>query len=266
VPVLERFGFALFLYIYQVHRGYGEPLGYALFLLGLASTLGALQPGEATERLRHPRVMFGSGVAFAAAMLVRPNLAVGSLVVAIVATAVFLHRGRLASLVALGAGMSLVLFGLWHNWWFGHRLVPFSVPEATAPNLILPPALWGEALGDLARGRFGSAALAKVASHIRSWNAPSDLYRVPVLLAALAPLAWWRRDVAVATLAAVALSQQVMLFFYNAGGRYSYIAWMLTFLAFLAVWRERLLPAIVQWRLQRNAAPLRASRFAVWRR
>jgi hypothetical protein len=257
VPVLERFGFALFLDIYQVHLGYAEPLGYGLFTFGLIGVLGALKPGEATEAFRRPGFLFACGAAFAAAMIVRGNLAAGGLVVAAASTAVLLRRWRLASLVGLGAGMSLVLIGLWHNYAFGGRLVPFSVPETNLPNLTMPPSLWAAALGDLLHGDFRSAAVSRMLGQLHGWNAPSDFYRVIVFFVALVPLAWWRGDPAVATLAAVAVAQQAVLFFYNAGGRYAYLAWTLSFLAFLVVWRERVQPAIARRRGRSgNAQPL----------
>jgi hypothetical protein len=67
-------------------------------------------------------------------------------------------------------------------------------------------------------------------AHLGEWNGLTDFYRLPMVAIALFVLLQKQREMAVRIVAAAAVAQQGMLLFYNASGRYSYMAWMLCFL------------------------------------
>ena len=106
-----------------------------------------------------------------------------------------------------------------------------------------PQAYW-DALRSLAALNFQSEAWLRMTAHLRDWNGLSDIYRLPLFAVAVYAFLRPRTSPILRVIAGAALAQQVVLFFYNPGGRYAYMAWMLCFFVFVAVLREEIVPAV----------------------
>jgi hypothetical protein len=240
-PVLERFGFAQFLYVKEMLKGFPEPLGYAAFLGGLAlvaryvpTSIGPPLPG------RMPTLLIG--LAFALSVVMRPNLAIAAtLVLAFVALWLFFEK-RWRELPGMALGFSPVLLLALHNWEFGGKFVPLTSTALISATLQTPPSVYFGALQEVLQRNFTGPDLTQVVRQLGNWNHWSDFYRVVAVFVVL-----WiavRRSTmpSMRGLAVVALSLQAVLLFYFPAGRYSYLAWLLVFVIFIAAIREVFLP------------------------
>jgi hypothetical protein len=254
IPIGVIFGSSLVLYIKWAARGFGDPAAYALFLTGCILLLGRADTG--------PRDRFaaalGAGLAFAAALFVRPNLApaAGILLGGAGLAALWQHQFRRVAGMCLGflpvLGMAL------HNWVYGGVLVFFTSTLNAA--IFMPPSTYLAALSELLRLDFAGEHLIRAARQIGAWLAgPAEsMVTVPLNLAAIVVLVrvalWrsadpWLRLIALATLA-----QQCVGLFFILYARYYYLSWLLTLLV-VAVWMHReglgqlrrRFPALTEW-------------------
>ncbi len=242
-PLLERFGFAHFLYVKEMLKGFPEPLGYGAFLGGLAlvasyvpTSMGPPLPG------RMPALLIG--LAFALSVAMRPNLAIAAaLVLTLLALWLFAER-RWSELAGMALGFSPLLLLMLHNWEFGGEFVPLTSNATISANLQTPPSVYFGALQEVVQRNFAGADLAQVARQLGNWNHWSDFYRVLAVFVVIWIAARPRTAPSMRALAFVALSLQAVLFFYLPAGRYSYLAWLLVFVILIATIREVFLPLV----------------------
>ena len=120
------------------------------------------------------------------AVIFRPNLApaVGVLLGGVGLAA--LWRRQFGRIAALCLGFSAILLTLWHNWHFGGVLVPLSANMAAPNVLMMTPAGYLAALGELARFDFAGPNLARAASQIVALlSGPAGLwFTIPLHVAA----------------------------------------------------------------------------------
>lgn len=238
-PVFERMGFAQFLYVREMWKGFPEPIGYGAFLAALALT-AQLRPDKIAQTCQLTLPTAWIGLALALSVALRPNLAIASALLVILLAIWLAIHGNWRGLIFLGIGLSPIILVPLHNWYFGGRLVLLTSNAFIPANLRAPPSMYLQAIYELLLGDAAGPNVTRVAQHLAQWNSLSDVYRLPILAATL----WaalrsgshpWLRG-----LALIALSLQAVLFFYFASGRYAYLAWLLTFLVFLIVLWESL--------------------------
>ena len=205
--------------------GYAEPLAYSLFVLAMA--LAVVQPKNDAAGVARGALC---GALFALALFIRPNLAIaGVLVLAAVGARLLSHRNyRLTLALALGA--SLYLFVPLHNYFFGGTWVWFTSAAAIPENLVLPPEHWRIAIV-----LHGEYALSLVAQHIHEWlDTTAKQVLAYVFPVALAIAAWhrlldWRGWILVLGI----IGLHAPFIFYQATGRYAWLAWLMTLVAVL---------------------------------
>jgi hypothetical protein len=242
-PIFERMGFSHMNYIYQLHRGHAEPLGYGAFLAAMAVLLPSTRHGS-RSLAASPAFALVGGLLLALAVASRPNLALGAAVVATGACFILLHERSFRSIPAFVLGGATIFIVLLHNIVFGGRFVLLSDVTTNPFNLRMTPTAYWDAFRAGLGLAFDSIAWIRMVEHLREWNSPSDFYRLPILGITFYVVLQRKYGVAVRTIAAAAIVQQGMLLFYNASGRYAYLAWMLCFLTSAVYFREELLPVL----------------------
>ena len=172
IPIGVLFGSSLVLYIKWAARGFGDPAAYALFLTGCIALLGRADSG--------PRDRFaaalGAGLAFAAALFVRPNLAPAAAILLGGAGLAALWQSQFRRLTGLCLGFLPVLGMALHNWVYGGVLVLFT--STTGLAMSMPPSAYLAALQELLRFDFAGEQLARAIRQVGDWLAgPSEVRR-----------------------------------------------------------------------------------------
>jgi len=248
-PLLSAYGASLADYAVLAARGYAEPLGYALFLAGLA---GLLRLSTGPVPAGSWALATATGLALALAVWMRVNLSLAAALLVLVGIAM---QWRRAGPAAPAVWMLLVGFApvglmLVHNLVFAGAAVPLTTTGRNVELLLAPPTVWAEAASALLRGDVAAEAVDRVAGQAERWLGPWHRWPLP---AALALLLLWPGRVAPAVrlTAATAAVLHLGLLFYVPDGRYAWMAWTLTGLALagqLATTTER----------PRDAGPARA--------
>lgn len=227
---------------------YSESVSYPVALLGLLVGLHAL-----TGKLRRDCLFFAA-LLLAVAVLLRPNLLPASgLFLAYLGWCQSRHHWLSAG-VALVLGFAPTLLLLLHNLSFGGEFVLLTRASDIPENLLAPPSLYLEALGDLLSGRTESAAVGRVGDHLSSWLGIGGGMYVALLLASLliallfaavtGRLAAMVRaavsllDRPLVALCIFAIGLQAVLLFYQSTGRYGQLAQIVSGIVFIVLfWR-----------------------------
>jgi hypothetical protein len=254
-PLFERMGFSHLNFIYQVHRGHGEPLGYGALLAAMGLLLPSVRSGSKSLASDSPALAVAGGLLLALAVATRPNLVPGAAVIAAGATYIFLRQRDFSPILPLVLGGSTVFLVLLHNLVFGGRFVLLSDVATNPFNLRMTPEAYWDAFRAMFGLAFNSEPWLRMMAHLGEWNGLSEIYRLPLVIITIYVVMQRRSVMTIRIIAAAALAQQSVLFFYNASGRYAYMAWMLCFLVSVFFVREELLP-----RLQRSGIQERLSR------
>jgi 2-polyprenyl-3-methyl-5-hydroxy-6-metoxy-1,4-benzoquinol methylase len=246
-PIFERMGFAQFLYVREMAKGFPEPVGYGAFLAALALVAWSIPVRNAASPFSPmPAVLIGLVLALGVAM--RPNLALAAALLLLMVGAWLLLERRWKEFVALGLGFAPILLIPWHNWYFGGKFVPLTSAALISATFITPPSVYLAALGELLHLDFGGESLALVRRHLHNWNKVTDFYRLIALFAVPWVLIARRYLLALKGLAVIALSMQAVLLFYLPTGRYAYLAWLLVFVIAAVVVQQELLPWLARKR------------------
>jgi hypothetical protein len=237
IPVGVLFGSSLLQYVKWAARGFADPAAYTFFIAGFVLLVGRRGAG--------PRDRFGAafatGLLFALALFVRPNIApaAGILLAGAGLAALWQHEYR--RVAGLTIGFLPVLSMALHNWFYGGVFVLFTSTATHQGTMVMPAAAYLGALAELARFDLAGDHVARAIRQIGGWLAgPSEaVVMAPLHVAAIAVLARvavrggvdpWLRLTACATLV-----QQCVGIFYATAGRYYYLTWLLTLLV-VAVW------------------------------
>jgi hypothetical protein len=241
IPIFERFGFAHFLYVREMWKGFLEPIGYAAFL-GALALIAHYIPTKMGAAPDAPMPTFWVGLAMALSVAMRPNLAVAAALVLAMLGLWLLMERRLVTLAGLAVGFAPILLIPWHNWYFGGEIVPFTSSAFIPTNLRASPMTYVAALEEMLRVEFAGPNLTQVLSHLGNWNSSTDFYRLLPFLVALLVVVQESYAMYLRAIALIAASLQAGLFFLDNRGRYAYLAWLLVFVVFLVVVRENFVP------------------------
>jgi hypothetical protein len=227
-PIFERFGFAHFVYLEEMIKGFPEPLGYTAFLGG-AALLAQYVPTNISGERRGPMPSGLIAFAFALAVALRPNLIVpAALILAMTGGWLLIHK-RWQDITWLVLGFAPVLLISLHNWYFGHELVPLTSSAFAPDNLTAPPSVYWAAIKEIGKIDVSGEALAQVRRQLGRWNGITDFYRVIAILVVVWVLFRQESAASLRGLALVALSMQAILLFYLPNGRYAVLAWLVVF-------------------------------------
>ena len=236
-PVGVLFGTSYLHYVSWAARGYSDTLGAMAFLSGLVLLAGPY--GTRFDDRAAPA--FWGALLMTVAVIFRPNLApaAGVLLGGVGLAAVW--QRRFVRLAALCLGFSAILLTLWHNWYFGGVFVPLSANMAAPNVLMMTPAGYWSALGELARFDFAGPNLAKAASQIVALlSGPAGLWvTIPLHIAAYVILlrvivsSRFEPMLRLTALAALALTPVGLI--YVVAVRYNLVMWLLMALV-VTVW------------------------------
>jgi hypothetical protein len=241
IPLFERFGFAQFLYVREMWKGFPEPIGYAAFL-GALALIAQYVPTRMGPPREGPMPTFWIGLAMALSVAMRPNLAMAAALVLAALGLWLLMEKRLVSLSGLVVGFGPILLIPWHNWYFGSEIVPLTSSAFHPSNLHVSPMSYVAALKEIRRVEFAGPNLTEVLSQLGKWNSWTDFYRLFPLLVALLVVVQGSYPLYLRALALVGVSLHAGLFFYDNKGRYAYVAWLLVFVVFLVLLRDDFIP------------------------
>ena len=203
---------------------------------------------------------FAAGLAWAAAITVRPNLALGGGLALCALMSYFVAIRALASIAAAVLGFSLVGFSLAHNLYFGGEPVPFVYVDPQ--NVGNSPINFIWAAEEILTLNFKGRGLASTIKQLERWSEPHGLFALIFIGALGLSIFEWKRiwrDVRLRILAAAAFGLQATLWVYRPGGRYGHAAWTLT--VFLAI-----LVADARWNASMRLARLLRGKVPTLRR
>jgi len=273
LPIGALFGTTFLQYVKWAARGFADPAAATLFLAGLVALLGPTTAGPG-QRFTPA---FGAGLLFALALWLRPNLAPGAGILLGGAGLAALWQIQFRRVAGLCLGFLPVLGMALHNWIFGGVFVLFSSNAMIPEAILMPPAAYVAAFGELLRLDFSGEHMRRGILQIARWLAGplSFFLMVPLHAAAITILLrvtfWSRRhDLWLRLIAGATLAQHLVALFYLPYERYYYLTWFLTLLV-CAVWmRDEGLELFQKW-FPRTAGwlkrhPLRAwlERVLVW--
>ena len=253
IPIFQQFGFAQFLYVRLMWKGFAEPIGYGAFLGALA--LIAQQIAGRTPPVFNPTRTAAAwiGLALAVSMAIRPNLAVACILILTMLGLWLVMSKKRTALAFLALGFAPILLVPFHNWYFSGQFVPLSSQAFTPRTLITPPSTYIAAIEEVLHLDLAGDNLARVGRHLSSWNKLTDLYRLPILLVTVWVVLRPGYDVTLRGIGLIALSLQIALFFYVPDGRHANLAWLLVFIVFVVVLNKTLLPWILEHRKSGSA-------------
>ena len=237
IPVGALFGSTLVQYIKWAARGFADPAAYTFFLAGLVLLVG--RSGIAM------RDRFGAalatGLLFALALFVRPNIAPAAGILLGGAGLAALWQGQYRRLGGLCIGFLPVLGMALHNWVYGGALVLFTSTASHPGTLVMPLTAYFAALSELVHLDLVGDHVTRAVRHIGAWLAgPSEsVLLAPLHAAAIVVLVrvavWAKVDPWLRLTAWATLVQQCVGLFYATAGRYYYLTWLLTLLV-VVVW------------------------------
>jgi hypothetical protein len=224
-------------YIHWAHLGFPEIFGYVFFLAGLYKILHGL------ESRRFDQFVL-AGLALAAAIFMRPNLAIAGAALLSGTTLLLFTQRQFRNLLALGAAFSPILLMPLHNIWFGEKFVLLTSAATISANLFVQPEAYLLAIKTGLGLANDPKAVSQSVWHVREFLASSNmahrdlgsLIRLGLLIglapALLLPSSKHR------LLAFTCLGLLLPLFFYNPTGRYVLLAWLLTTVASIAAFYQ----------------------------
>jgi hypothetical protein len=155
VPIGMLFGSSLVQYVKWAARGFADPAAYVLFLAGFVLLVGRTAAG--------PRNRFGnacgSGLLFALAIFVRPNLAPMTGILLAGAGLAALWQGQYRRVAGLCVGFLPVLGMALHNWVYGGVFVLLTSTTEHYTTLVTPPSVYPAALAEIMRLDFSGEQL-----------------------------------------------------------------------------------------------------------
>jgi hypothetical protein len=226
----DSIGLGLQAYVQTAELGLPDTFGYVLFLAAVYFGIRLAEREEADKA-------FVSGLLFALAVFVRPNLVLGAAAFLLMCTYKLWRSARYGDLLLLAFGVLPAALMPLHNWIFGHRFVPLTSAADIKENLLMPPskyieaALWILSLG----GSYESFHDAQ--AHLERWltTLPQGskvlhlLVLVGAVVAIIANIGHWR----IATLGITTVALQGTLLFWHPDGRYALLTWLFTTLVFI---------------------------------
>ncbi|MGI8526839.1 MAG: hypothetical protein ACR2K5_11815 [Pseudolabrys sp.] len=261
-PIGALFGSTFYLYVKHAAHGYGDPAAAVFFIAATLGLIGCARSG--------PSLRFGpalrSGLLFALALFVRPNLAIGAAILLGGAGLAALWQLQYRRLAGLCVGFLPVFGATLHNWYYGGAFVLFSTQTSAPASMPMPPYAYGSALwellhlnfsGNVARG--GRQILLMLVGPSESF-AMAPLYAVALVIIVRVTMSArfdnWLRLIAIGTLG---LYTPALFFIYS--DRYLLVAWLFTLLICFVwlcdeglPWIERRYPGLVDGVLRRRGA------------
>ena len=244
VPVLGHLGLWYYNFLHLgADMGHAEPIATALFFAALALVIHHLP----AEKGGYALPGFVACLMFAVAVLCRPNYGPGAAIVIAVVTWRLWRQQRLAEAVIAAAGFVPIFFMVWHNDTFGGVFVLAAASAESRGVLSTPPAAYLEVARNLLNFDFDFSPVR------RQWSRwlHGGIY-LPLLLWLIHDVVRGRLSANARLMAYAALAQHGVLLFWNAKGRFTYLAWALTIFALLPYFEKATRAIARQWRSRQH--------------
>jgi hypothetical protein len=236
-PAGVLFGTSYLHYVTWAARGYSDPLGAMAFLSGLILLAGP----RGTQFDDRAAPAFWGALLLTIAVIFRPNLAPAAGVLLGACGFTALWRCEFGRIAALCLGFSAILLTLWHNRHFGGVWIPLSANMAAPNVLMMTPAGYWSALGELVRLDVAGPNLAKASNQVIALlSGPAGLWiAIPLHVAAYAVLlrviCSGRFEPMLRLIALAALALTPVGLIYLVAVRYNLVMWLLTAIV-VAAW------------------------------
>jgi hypothetical protein len=236
IPFLAEFAWQHSTYEWLASIGLAEPLGYALFLAAVPLLLRDCSRDR--SRSFHGTLWLGASL-FALSVMMRPNLSLPVGVILTIVSLRHIRKGNWKAAVDICLGALPILLIPLHNLYYGGEYRLFT--QINPVSYSAPPRSYLAAFEAVLSGGEATEDSTKVINQIRDWsgNSGTRVGTGALVLAGIlwpAGLSWPMRALGLATLSMHA----PLLFFYDPGGRASYLAWNLTGFLGIAVAAEYL--------------------------
>lgn len=242
IPIFESFGFSNFYMIRQVLMNFAEPLSYLLFFGGICLSVSYIAIPCSGERMNvrdfKPSILFLTGLCFAGAVGLRPNVTIGAAVYLLCLGWPLIKTFSLTKLSILGAGVAPILLIPLHNYYFGHQFVLFTVAAEKSVNLAVQPIEYITFFKGLIMLTPNLQLGVKLLSHFTGEVSLRMPWLYLTLILSLCLLFTRSPALRLArVISLVGLGQFSLTFFFHVGGRYGHLHRSLLLLAIL-MWAE----------------------------
>jgi len=161
---LQVVGFTFEFYFINMWAGFPDLLSYTFLLMGL---MGMIQHFD--DAINFRRFGFYSGISFALAIFMRPNLALMTGVFLLSIAIILIKNRRYKDFCFISAGFSIVLFMPLHNWYFGREFVLFTSSAFIPQNYVSPISVYLQAIKEIVTFDNSSPSLSHVLQHLTLW-------------------------------------------------------------------------------------------------
>ena len=249
---LQPFGLTFEFYFKGMLDGFPSVIAYTFLLMGL---IGIISNFNGKKDFRW--FGFWSGLSFATAIFMRPNIALIIGIFLLLTGVKLLKSKRLIDLAAISVGFSTVLLIPFHNWYFGDKIVLLTSSAFIPTNYISSPSIYLTAIKDLLTFNVSAPAVLHALEHITLWLEGRTFFmhvtsnvnsKAKILMHALALLPvifiaiskkYYINSKSIWILSVSALSQHLTLLFWHPAYRYSAIVWFITFIIALTFFFEK---------------------------
>lgn len=216
LPIFENMGFGFFNYIGQMTRNHAETLAIFLIIYSLAK----ISQNNYFKNVNYFNLFF---VCFLLAFstILRPNfLPTNTLVFFYILFNI--NRDHIKQYIFSILGYLLILFCLFHNYYFANKLVIFT--DSTVHFV------FNETFQTL---NFLNTKSNFLINQISKWNPIYNIHRLIILLFILYSFFKFKNSRFIKLLFTCMISQHIVLILTHPDSRYAYLAWLLTFILFI---------------------------------
>lgn len=221
--ILQNLGLSFYLYVMVVRGGWPDTLGYTAFLSAIFISFKHL-----SDKKIYMKYGLLANFLLFISVFMRPNLAVAAIIIVVyLAFRLFLKK-RYLEIFVTSIGFLPVLFMLWHNFYFGGKLYPFTGSVSLALQSGVHPIVYLNVIKEMLRHNYSGPDIERIISHLHMMF--QQWYKL-ALLAICFFVAFFRHNLSlnVRIIAIVCLSLHFFNFFFFAVYfRYVFLTWALT--------------------------------------
>ena len=224
VPIFENMGFGFFNYIGQITRNHAETLAITLLIYCLAK-ISYKNYFKDVNYLNLLTISFF----LAFSTILRPNFLPTSLLIFIYIL-FNINKNQFHHYIFSCLGYSSILFCLFHNYYFGDKLIIFTDSKVHF--------IYNEAFQNL---NFSNLKSNFYINQIIKWNPLYNIHRVVILIFIIYSFLKYKNSQFIKLLFVSMITQHIVLLVTHPDSRYAYLAWLLTFILFVYYFFKRYL-------------------------
>ena len=231
IPILENMGLGHFNFIWNFARFHAEPIAILLFLSSLYFIIRTQFNNSVLGFF--PILLISASLALS--VFLRPNYFPSSLILFFYLIYFLFNKKKYFLIFSSCFGYLLIFICISHNLFFGKEAYLFT---KSAVNFNLPLLSFFDAIFSIISFNFQNENLSILISQLKIWNPLYNLHRLVMILFILYIFLKRIQPSLNYVIFLCAFSQHGLLLLTHPGGRYSYFAWILTFLLFTLIFRK----------------------------